>query len=91
MVLYGVIVLQITLFQKYLMVKLLMEQLKINRTPHCCRHTYVSQMQALHVDLSTLQRIVGHSDIDMTKHYLTVQESILKEAAEKFSKAFPLE
>ena len=60
-------------------------------TPHCCRHTYVSQMQALHVDLSTLQRIVGHSDIDMTKHYLTVQESILKEAAEKFSKAFPLE
>ena len=57
-------------------------------TPHCCRHTYVSQMQALGVDLATIQSIVGHADIDMTKHYLHVQESIRQEAIERFSKAF---
>ena len=59
-------------------------------TPHSCRHTYVSQMQALGVDLQTIQSIVGHADIDMTQHYLHVQESIRKSAVEKFSEAFPL-
>ena len=57
-------------------------------TPHCCRHTYVSQMQALGVDLATIQSIVGHADVDMTKHYLHVQESIRQEAITKFSQAF---
>ena len=58
-------------------------------TPHSCRHTYVSQMQALGVDIQTIQSIVGHADIDMTQHYLHVQESIRKSAVEKFSAAFP--
>lgn len=57
-------------------------------TPHCCRHTYVSQMQALGVDLATIQSIVGHADIDMTKHYLHVQREVQEEAIERFSKAF---
>lgn len=57
-------------------------------TPHSCRHTYVSQMQALGVDLATIQSIVGHADVDMTKHYLHVQESVRQEAVERFSKAF---
>lgn len=57
-------------------------------TPHSCRHTYVSQMQALGVDLSTIQSIVGHADTDMTKHYLHVQESIRQDAISKFSAAF---
>ena len=57
-------------------------------TPHCCRHTYVSQMQALGVDLATIQSIVGHADIDMTKHYLHVQENIRQAAVQKFSDAF---
>ena len=59
-------------------------------TPHCCRHTYVSQMQALGVDLATIQSIVGHADIDMTQHYLHVQESIRQNAIQKFSDAFPV-
>ena len=54
----------------------------------CCRHTYVSQMQALGVDLETIQSIVGHADIDMTKHYLHVQEPKRQEAVELFSKTF---
>ena len=59
-------------------------------TPHCCRHTYVSQMQALGVDLDTIQSIVGHADIDMTKHYLHVQEPKRQQAVELFSEAFAI-
>ena len=58
-------------------------------TPHSCRHTYVSQMQTLGVDLATIQSIVGHADISMTQHYLHVQESIRQDAIDRFSKAFP--
>ena len=57
-------------------------------TPHCCRHTYVSQLQALGVDLSTIQSIVGHADIQMTEHYLHVQEEVRQSAINKFSRAF---
>lgn len=57
-------------------------------TPHCCRHTYVSQMQMLGVDLATIQSIVGHADVDMTKHYLHVQEPVRQVAIEKFANAF---
>ena len=60
-------------------------------TPHSCRHTYVSQMQALGVDLATIQSIVGHADVDMTQHYLHVQESIRQDAIARFSKAFTSE
>ena len=57
-------------------------------TPHSCRHTYVSQMQALGVDIQTIQSIVGHADTEMTKHYLHVQESIRQSAIQLFSEAF---
>ena len=57
-------------------------------TPHCCRHTYVSQLQALGVDLATIQSIVGHADVNMTEHYLHVQDEIRKSAIDKFSRAF---
>lgn len=57
-------------------------------TPHCCRHTYVSQMQNLGVDLDTIKSIVGHAEIDMTQHYLHVQSAIRQDAIERFSKAF---
>lgn len=57
-------------------------------TPHSCRHTYVSQMQALHVDIQTIQSMVGHADTDMTQHYLHVQSPIQQEAVRKFSDAF---
>ena len=60
-------------------------------SPHSCRHTYVSQMQALGVDLSTIQSIVGHADLDMTKHYLHVQDPIRQAAVQKFSDAFAVD
>lgn len=45
-------------------------------------------MQALGVDLATIQSIVGHADLDMTQHYLHVQDSIRQDAIARFSKAF---
>ena len=57
-------------------------------TPHSCRHTYVSQLQALGVSVETIQSIVGHADMDMTRHYLHVQENVRKEAVDRFSEAF---
>ena len=57
-------------------------------TPHSCRHTYVSQMQALGVDIQTIQSIVGHADTEMTEHYLHVQESIRQSVIQLFSEAF---
>jgi integrase len=57
-------------------------------TPHSCRHTYVSQMQALGVDLYTIQSIVGHASTDMTQHYLHVQESVKLDAVERFNQTF---
>lgn len=57
-------------------------------TPHSCRHTYVSQLQALGVSVETIQSIVGHADMDMTRHYLHVQDNIRQEAVERFSEAF---
>ena len=49
---------------------------------------YVSQMQALGVDIQAIQSIVGHADTEMTEHYLHVQESIRQSAIQLFSKAF---
>ena len=39
----------------------LMEQLNINRTPHCCRHTCVSMLAEAGVDQTIIKKIVGHS------------------------------
>ena len=60
-------------------------------SPHSCRHTYVSQLQALGVDMETIKSIVGHADLDRTRHYLHVQEPVRKAAALKLSDAFSLE
>lgn len=56
-------------------------------TPHSCRHTYVSQMQALGVDLATIQNMVGHADLDMTQHYLHMQSPIKQKAVEALGRA----
>ena len=67
-----------------------LEQIKGVRvlTPHCCRHTYVSQLVALGVDLKTIQSIVGHADVDMTLYYAHAQESSRQDAVDRFSEAF---
>ena len=57
-------------------------------TPHSCRHTYVSQLQALGVDIPTIQSLCGHAEVDMTQHYLHVQEPVRLAAVERFGKEF---
>jgi integrase len=57
-------------------------------SPHSCRHTYVSQLQALGVDMETIKSIVGHADLDMTRHYLHVQEPIRQAAVQKLNDTF---
>ena len=57
-------------------------------TPHCCRHTYVSQMQAAGVDMATIQALVGHSDLDMTMGYLHVQDPAILSAVAKYDSIF---
>lgn len=54
---------------------------------HCCRHTYVSQLQALGVSMETIKSMVGHADIDLTRHYLHVQEPKRQEAISRFDEA----
>ena len=57
-------------------------------SPHSCRHTYVSHLQGLGVDMDTIRSIVGHAEMDMTQHYLHVQEPIRRDAVMRFSDAF---
>lgn len=57
-------------------------------SPHACRHTYVSTLHALGVDAATIQSMVGHSTVLMTKHYLHVHPSIQQDAVAKFARAF---
>ena len=45
-------------------------------------------MQALGVDIQTIQSIVGHADTEITEHDLHVQESIRQSAVQLFSEAF---
>ena len=45
-------------------------------------------MQALGVDIQTIQSIVGHADTEMTAHDFHVQESIRQSAVQLFSEAF---
>ena len=39
----------------------LMENLGLNQTPHCCRHTCISLLAEAGVDQTTIKMIVGHS------------------------------
>ena len=42
----------------------------------------------LGVDLATIQSLVGHADVDMTKHYLHVQDPVKLTAIAKFNSEF---
>ena len=57
-------------------------------TPHCCRHTYVTQMQALGVPIETIQTFCGHAELNMTQHYVHVQRPVQEVAVASFSDRF---
>lgn len=57
-------------------------------SPYCCRHTYVRLMEALGVDMSTIQRIIGRVNLDMTEHDFLKWDTIPENAIAPFSEAF---
>lgn len=48
--------------------------------PHCCRHTYVTNLQRQGVAMETISMLVGHSDIETTDDYLHISQQTLQEA-----------
>ena len=58
-------------------------------TPHCCRVTYVSIMQALGVKLETISHLVGHTTTRITEsRYLRVQNEACQDALYRFDQRF---
>lgn len=51
-------------------------------SPHCCRHTYVTMLQAKGVSMETISVLAGHSDTEMTNHYLHQSAETLAKAVE---------
>lgn len=54
-------------------------------TPHCCRHTYITRLQAKGVPMETISRLAGHSNTDTTDGYLHVSLDTLAQAAAKLN------
>lgn len=57
-------------------------------TPHCCRHTYVTQLHAHGVDMMTIKVLAGHSRHDVTEGYTHVSWEFLSAAADKLNDLF---
>jgi len=51
-----------------------------NLSPHCCRHTYVTRLEARNVPMEVIARLAGHSEIKTTDHYLHTSEETLSNA-----------
>ena len=49
-------------------------------TPHCCRHTYVTRLQAKGIPMETIARLAGHSRIETTDKYLHTPKDVLRSA-----------
>ena len=51
-------------------------------SPHCCRHTFISNLEREGVPLEQIARIVGHSKVDTTDGYLHVSDETLERAVQ---------
>jgi integrase len=49
-------------------------------SPHCCRHTYISRLQAKGVPMVEIARLVGHTNITTTDGYLHMNSETLAQA-----------
>ncbi len=49
-------------------------------SPHCCRHTYITMLQARDVSIETVARLAGHSSIETTDHYTHISNDTLADA-----------
>ena len=51
----------------------------------CCMLLFVSQLQAQGVPMETIQSLAGHAEMDMTEHYLHVQDGVKATAVESLA------
>ncbi len=59
---------------------------KVNHaTLHKFRHTYATRLLESGSDIVTVQRLMGHSDLDTTKQYLDPDEKLKRSAVSKLS------
>lgn len=54
--------------------------------PHCCRHTFTTMMTHTGAALTTVQKMVGHSDVKTTASYTHDHDPELIQAAQKLQK-----
>lgn len=54
-------------------------------SPHCCRHTYITRLQAKGVPMETISRLAGHGKIETTDIYLHTSLDTLAKAVEKLN------
>jgi site-specific recombinase XerD len=54
------------------------QQIGISPSPHRLRHTFASQMLAAGMPVTSLQRYLGHEDINLTMLYAEVSDSMLQ-------------
>ena len=64
--------------------KPVMEYFKMDHTPHETRHTFISQCDRLELNSVATQRIIGHSNNNITKHYTHKDLNDLIEVIDRF-------
>lgn len=52
-------------------------------SPHCCRHTYVTRLQAKGVSLELIAKLAGHSNVTTTDGYAHTSMETLKNAVSR--------
>lgn len=55
--------------------------------PHCCRHTYITRLEAQGVPMEQIARLVGHSKISTTDGYLHTSIDTLAESVSVLSRS----
>lgn len=61
------------------------EKLGVNVTPYHLRHTFALWFLRNGGNLFALQKIMGHSKLDMTRHYVELVQADVKNSHEKAS------
>lgn len=55
-------------------------------SPHCCRHTYITMLQAQEVPIAFISALAGHEDASTTKGYTHISIDTLKSIIEALDK-----
>ena len=55
-----------------------------NVHPHRCRRTFATNLAKSGMDLATIQMLMGHSDINVTKSYVALDKSYIKNQYNKY-------